>query len=261
MKCAVVMVVDGLRADMVSAPLTPALARHGDAARRFVRHRCVFPSATRINSASIATGCYPGSHGLAGNAIALDDGTGLKPVSVGPPGFRDLLRRATGRTLHRPTLAERVREHGGAVVFSNSSAGSAHMQDPDGHGTLYHRDGSFAPGLTPITGSAHLDVSHDGAGDAATVERFCEAFQSDDTTALWVVWICERWGSASPTIRSTCSSSARPRTVTPCAPPTPACAESSTRCNAVAARATTCCWCCAPITVTKRSTRSFPSPN
>ncbi len=191
MKCAVVMVVDGLRADMVSAPLTPALARHGDAARRFVRHRCVFPSATRINSASISTGCYPGSHGLAGNAIALDDGTGLKPVSVGPPGFRDLLRRATGRTLHRPTLAERVREHGGAVVFSNSSAGSAHMQDPDGHGTLYHRDGSFAPGLTPITGSAHLDVSHDGAGDAATVERFCEAFQSDDATALWVVWICE----------------------------------------------------------------------
>lgn len=191
MKYAVLMVVDGLRSDMVTPALTPTLARHAAEARVFTQHRCVFPSATRINSASIATGCYPGSHGLAGNAVALDDGTGLKAVSVGPPGFRDLLRRVTGRTLQRPTLAERVRERGGAIIYSNSSAGSAHMQDPDGHGTLYHRNGSFEPGLTPVTKPAHLDVSHDGAGDAATTARFCDAFLSDRTTPLWVLWICE----------------------------------------------------------------------
>ncbi|NIP47730.1 MAG: alkaline phosphatase family protein, partial [Gammaproteobacteria bacterium] len=125
MRRAVVMVIDGLRADMVGAHYTPRLADIVERSRWFTGQRSVFPSATRVNSASIATGCWPKSHGLAGNAIALDEGEGLQAVSVGPPDFRDRLRRATGRTLHRPTLSERLRPHGGAVIYSNSSAGSA----------------------------------------------------------------------------------------------------------------------------------------
>ncbi len=109
MKRAVVMVIDGLRADMVGEEFTPRLADIVNRSRWFTDQRSVFPSATRVNSASIATGCWPKSHGLAGNAIALDEGDGLKAVSVGAPEFRDRLRRVTGRTLHRPTLAERLR--------------------------------------------------------------------------------------------------------------------------------------------------------
>jgi hypothetical protein len=151
----------------------------------------VFPSATRVNSASIATGCWPKSHGLAGNAIALDEGDGLKAVSVGPPEFRERLRRATGRTLHRPTLAERLRPHGGAVIYSNSSAGAAHMQDPDSHGWLFHRNGSFAPGMQAITGERHLDVTYDASGDAETTRRFCQALADPGDALLHLLWICE----------------------------------------------------------------------
>ena len=188
---AVLMVIDGLRADMATAEYAPEVARIAARSRVFPRQRSVFPSATRVNSASIATGCWPASHGLAGNAIALDEGEGLRPVSVGPPEFRERLRRATGRTLHRPTLAERLRAHGGAVIYSNSSAGAAHMQDPDGHGWLFHRSGSFAPGLEPVTGDAHLDVSYDGKGDAITTERFCAALRAAGPERLFVLWICE----------------------------------------------------------------------
>lgn len=191
MKRAVLFVVDGLRADMATAELTPHLAAIGHDSRVFVRQRAVFPSATRVSSASIATGCRPGRHGLAGNAIALDEGGGLKPVSVGPADFRDRWRRATGGTLHRPTLAERLHGLGGVVIHSNSSAGAAHMQDPDGHGTLYHRSGSFGPGLAPITGPEHLDVTYDGAGDRTTTERFVEALLDDPAVPLNVLWICE----------------------------------------------------------------------
>ncbi len=191
MKRAVLMVIDGLRADLVTPEYTPALARIAAAARFFSRHRSVFPSATRVNSASISTGCYPATHGLFGNAIALDEGTGLQPVSVGPPDFRDRLRAATGRTLLRPTLAERVAGQGGAVIYSNSSAGAAHMLDPDGHGWLYHRSGSFSPGLEPIGGTAHLDVSYDGAGDAETTARFCDALMSNAEAPLFITWVCE----------------------------------------------------------------------
>ncbi len=191
MKRAVLMIIDGLRADLVTPEYTPALFRIAGSARFFSRHRSVFPSATRVNSASISTGCYPGTHGLFGNAIALDEGDGLRPVSVGPPEFRDRLRAVTGRTLLRPTLAERVRHNGGAVIYSNSSAGAAHMLDPDGHGWLYHRSGSFSPGLDPIEGTAHLNVSYDGAGDAETTARFCDAMRSDADVPFFITWVCE----------------------------------------------------------------------
>ena len=191
MKRAVVMIIDGLRADMVGRDYTPHLTGIVERSRWFTDQRSVFPSATRVNSASISTGCWPKNHGLAGNAIALDEGDGLQPVSVGPPDFRDRLRRATGRTLHRPTLAEWLRPHGGVVTYSNSSAGSAHMQDPDGHGWLFHRNGSFAPGMETITDERHLDVTYDAAGDAETTRRFCAALDTPGDALLHLLWICE----------------------------------------------------------------------
>ncbi len=191
MKRAVVMIIDGLRADMVGENFTPLLNKLIERSQWFTQQRSVFPSATRVNSASISTGCWPMSHGLAGNAVALDEGDGLKAVSVGPPEFRERLRRATGRTLHRPTLAERLRPHGGAVIYSNSSAGSAHMQDPDSHGWLFHRNGSFAPGMEAITDDRHLDVTYDAAGDAQTTHQFCQALANPGGALLHLLWICE----------------------------------------------------------------------
>ena len=190
MKRAVLVVCDGLRADMVTSGLTPNLAHLAGRARVFANHRSVFPSTTRTTSASIATGCLPGRHGLEGNCVALDEGDGLFAISAGRPDFRDRLRTATGRTLLVPTLAERLREHGGAVVFSNVSAGAAHFQDPDGYGVVCHRQGSFGPGLERLPGDQHLDVTHDAAGDTAMTGRFC-----DDALgrrpALAVLWQCE----------------------------------------------------------------------
>ena len=188
---AVLVVVDGLRGDHVTETLAPSLHRLATAARWYPGHRSVFPSATRVNSASLATGCFPGSHGLHGNVIALDEGGGLVPVPVGPATFRERLRRATGRTLRRPTLSERLREHGGAASWLNSSPGAAHMQDPDGHGLLLHRSGSHRPGFKPVEGPEHLDVTYDAAGDRETTRRFCAALDAPGGYALHTTWLCE----------------------------------------------------------------------
>ena len=191
MKRAVLVICDGLRADMVRPHWTPNICRLMAEGRAFRRHRGVFPSTTRTTSASIATGCQPGRHGLEGNVVALDEGDGLVALSVGPADFRDRLRRATGRTLHVPTLAERLARHGGQIVFSNVSPGAAYFQDPDGHGHVYHRAGSWGPGLSPITGADHLQVSHDGAGDAEMCERFCAEVLRRRRPASAVLWQCE----------------------------------------------------------------------
>ena len=188
---AVLVVVDGLRGDHVNEALTPNLHRLATTARWYPDHRSVFPSATRVNSASLATGCFPGSHGLHGNVIALDEGDGLVPVSVGPATFRERFRRATGRTLRRPTLSERLREHGGVGSWLNSSPGAAHMQDPDGHGLLLHRSGSHRPGFEPVEGPEHLDVTYDAAGDRETTRRFCAALDARGGYTLHSLWLCE----------------------------------------------------------------------
>ncbi len=191
MKRAVLVVCDGLRADMLTPDLTPNLARLASASQVFANHRSVFPSTTRDTSASIATGCLHGRHGLEGNVVALDEGEGLSAISAGRPDFRDRLQRARGKTLYVPTLAERLKGRGGSVVFSNVSAGAARFQDPDGHGYVFHRQGSFGPGLARLPSAEHLDVAHDSAGDARMTERFCDEVLRRRRPALAVLWLCE----------------------------------------------------------------------
>lgn len=193
MKRAVLMICDGTRADMIGPEWTPNLWRMRESACVFENHRSVFPSTTRTTAASIATGCLPGRHGLEGNCVALDDGSGLQAYSVGPAEFRDKLRAVTGRTLRVPTLAERLKDHGGGAVYSNVSPGAAYFHDPDGYGYMYHRAGSFGPGLVPLTDSRHQVISHDNAGDALLSERFCQEMlgAGDQAPAYGVLWICD----------------------------------------------------------------------
>src|SRR5919202_1426764 len=65
----IIFVWDGLRADDLTPEITPnyfALARTGVV---FADHHAVYPTFTMMNSASIATGTYPGTHGFYGNVV------------------------------------------------------------------------------------------------------------------------------------------------------------------------------------------------
>jgi len=82
---AVIIVCDSLRRDLITPTDAPTLAGLAEAACNFTAARGVFPSTTRVSSASIATGCLPACHGLFGNTMALDEGGGLDCLSVGDP--------------------------------------------------------------------------------------------------------------------------------------------------------------------------------
>ena len=188
MRRAMLVVCDGLRADMITPALTPNICQFAKQAKVFRNHRSVFPSTTRTTSASIATGCQPRRHGLEGNCVALDEGNGLVAMSVGPPTFRDRMKKATGQTLRVPTLAQRLVEEGGCIVFSNVSPGAAIFQDPDGYGWMYHRDVAYGPGRKTLE---PLAVSHDACGDRAMTERFIGEIIEERQPALAVLWQCE----------------------------------------------------------------------
>jgi len=188
MRRAVLVVLDGLRRDFVTAGRTPRLHDFAARAVRFDAHRSVFPSATRVVSSSLATGCYPNRHGMQGNSFALMEGGQLVAHDAGLPDFLQHKRAVTGASLAMPTLAQRLAPHGGVWVFSNVSPGAAYAHDPDGWGHVYHRAGSFGPGRVPVPDP--LSVSLDAAGDRAMTERFV-AEVLPRKAALAVLWLGE----------------------------------------------------------------------
>ena len=188
----VIVICDSLRADLITVTDAPFLTELGQRSARFANHASVFPSTTRTSAASIATGCLPARHGLLGNTMALDEGEGLVCLSVGKPDFRDRLHAATGRTLHMPTLAERVSRAGeNAIAISNVSPGAAYFLDPDGYGWVYNPAGSFGPGRRPLPVEEGLGISKGAAGDAAATERFCEEVLRRRTPAIALLWLSE----------------------------------------------------------------------
>src|SRR5579872_3045122 len=191
-KRVVIVICDSLRDDLISETDTPFLVELSQRGTRFAAHKSVFPSTTRASSASLATGCLPARHGLYGNTQALDEGEGLVCRNVGAPDFRDRMRRATGRTLRVPTVAERLRWHNeAAIVCSNVSPGAAYFQDPDGHGTVYHAAGSYGPGRRPVDDPASAALKKGIAGDRAMTERFCAEIIEERAPSLAIMWLSE----------------------------------------------------------------------
>lgn len=189
MQRAVVVILDGLRADFLSPARTPHLSAFAAQAERLPAFRTAFPSATRAVSASFATGCHPARHTLQGNAVALLEHNRLVPHDVGQPDFLQHKRAVTGRALAVPTLAERLHAQGGAVIYNNVSPGAAYAHDPDGYAHVYHRALSLAPGRVPAADP--LRVTLDATGDRAMTQRFIAEALQRDHPALAVLWLGE----------------------------------------------------------------------
>ena len=185
----VVLVLDGLRRDFVTPELMPRLSALRERATWCAQHGSVFPSVTRVVSSSVATGCRPARHGLAGNTISLVDEGRLALFDAGKPEFIAEKQRLTGQALAMPTLADRLASVGGAVIFNNVSPGAAYLHDPLGHGHVYHRAGSFGPGREPITGEQALAIAGDLDGDAELVKRFAAEAIEGAKPALALAWL------------------------------------------------------------------------
>ena len=185
---AVFVCCDGLGRNWITPERTPFLHELKGRSLWCAAHSAVFPSVTRASAASITTGCHPARHGLHGNRMGLFENGRIVVRDVGAPDFREHMRRATGRTLLVPALSERVANDGGFIAFSNVSPGAAFFLDPDNHGYVYHRSGSFGPGGKEIPA---LAVTHDAAGDRAMTSRFCSEVLRERKPAIAATWLCD----------------------------------------------------------------------
>ena len=145
----IVFVLDGLRPDSIDAALTPNLARLRAEGVSFAASHSVFPTVTRVNAASIATGTYPSRHGIIGNTMFVPAVDAQRPFSTGEYDKLVALERASGgRLLLSASLGELLHEHGKKLaVVSSSGNGCAYLLNHrarDGVGVLIN--GLLEPG-------------------------------------------------------------------------------------------------------------------
>lgn len=126
------LVWDGLRPDMIRDDLTPYLARQSREGVHCRASHAVWPSATRINAASLSTGCYPARHGLVDNELYVPTLDAARPISCAD--WRALQQMADlegGRLLTVPTLGEVLQQHGRRLVSGGSgSPGTTYLTNP-----------------------------------------------------------------------------------------------------------------------------------
>jgi Type I phosphodiesterase / nucleotide pyrophosphatase len=127
-----VLVLDGLRPDAITAEETPHLWRLRQEGVNFANGHAVFPTVTRANATAIATGTYPDRNGIFGNTLYVRE---VDPKrAFGNDDHRNLLRldAATGgKMVLVKSLAEMLAERGKSfATVSSGSTGSALLGNP-----------------------------------------------------------------------------------------------------------------------------------
>lgn len=126
---ALLVVMDGLRPDYVTAELMPNLHAFGEANVVFENHHSVYPTVTRVNASSMVTGCFPDAHGLMDNSVYFPEVNPDRAISTADyKALQEVEAKTGGKLLLVPTLGEILADAGKALfVASSGSTGSAFL--------------------------------------------------------------------------------------------------------------------------------------
>jgi len=117
----VLIVWDGMRPDFVSEENTPALWRLSKDGVLFRSHHAVYPSATEVNGAALATGVYPNHSGLIANYEYRPEIDSRKLINVENPA---VVRRGDelsgGNYIAISTIAELVQKAGRRTAIATA---------------------------------------------------------------------------------------------------------------------------------------------
>ena len=138
----VIVVFDGLQPAQVTPQLMPNLSRLALEGVTCSNHHAVFPTVTRANVASIATGHLPGAHGLTANTLVIPEFDPHRAISALEPTLSEVATRHP--VLLQPTLGDILHRHGlEYVAVGAGTSGNAYLQNPNaetGGGATIHPD-------------------------------------------------------------------------------------------------------------------------
>ncbi|MEY2585100.1 MAG: hypothetical protein QOD80_1126 [Verrucomicrobiota bacterium] len=119
----VVVVWDGMRPDFVTEARTPALWKLAQEGVTFGHHHSVYPTATNVNGAAIATGVYPNRNTLLANREYRPSIDPLRPFENAELSVIEKADKVTGgKYIAAPTIAEIVRAAGRKTAVVGTKA-------------------------------------------------------------------------------------------------------------------------------------------
>jgi arylsulfatase A-like enzyme len=149
----IIFVWDGLRADELTPDIAPnyfALARSGVV---FADHHAVYPTFTMMNSASIATGAYPGAHGFYGNVVYAPSAKGRNakgaeidfsaPAFIEDFGVVEAVREAYKDRLTLVSTMLQAAQAKGLTTAAVGKFGAAFIQDYNRGGIILDEDAAI----------------------------------------------------------------------------------------------------------------------
>jgi len=122
---------DGLQPSQINEDLMPNLYGYLKEGVTFTNHHAVYPSVTRINSTSMFTGRYPGSHGIAANSVVMRDYDKNLVFSVMEPILENV-RDKLGDVLFVENLGDILSKFGESfVAVGAGTTGNSFLQNPN----------------------------------------------------------------------------------------------------------------------------------
>lgn len=193
-----VIVLDGLRPDYVTPELMPnlhALGKRGVVSRN---HHSVFPTVTRVNAASIATGSYPAQHGLLGNAVYFPEIAPVTKFNTGNAAHLQRIEAVTGGHLLTTASLGEVLERAGRklLAVSSGSSGSAFLLNHKASGSgLIHtslvQPAALQPRVAEILGPVPPDASPNTQRNRRAVDAYLRLGLDELRPNVTLMWLSD----------------------------------------------------------------------
>jgi predicted AlkP superfamily pyrophosphatase or phosphodiesterase len=117
---------DGLRPDLFDPEIMPTFAKLVSGGTRLSQYHAVYPTHTRVNIATLATGCTPGKHGIVANVFRHEGATEDGVINTADYRHQQALDTyCNGKGVMVPTLGDLIDQRGKRLaVAANSSPGA-----------------------------------------------------------------------------------------------------------------------------------------
>jgi len=198
-----IVVFDGLRPDYITQELMPnvfAFSREGCYAKE---HHSVFPTVTRVNGASYASGSYPATHGILGNTVYFPEIDPKQGLNTG--NYEDLnkISEAThGQLLTAISIGEVLQKAGEKLmIFSSGSTGQALMQNHKISGGAVVNPGLILPAslkdsLTKMIGPIPADTIPNTTQHKWVTDALISYGLSNNGARVNAIWYSDPDGAA-----------------------------------------------------------------
>ncbi len=118
---------DGLRPDLLDPQLMPTVAQLATGGVRCRDHHAAYPTHTRVNISTLASGSTPGRHGIVANTMMVPNATDDHIIDTSNYQHINALEATTTGALFVPTLGDQLAARGERLAVAATSSAGAGM--------------------------------------------------------------------------------------------------------------------------------------